>query len=182
MILQETTLPPVKAAEYIAAIAQHVSSVCVITTEVNGERFGLTATAVSSVSADPPRLLVCINKSGLTHDHIISAGHFAVNVLGENQDDIAKIFAGMRGAKKDRFETGDWTSSVTGSPVLRNASASFDCRLVEIIDQSTHSVMFGEVVATAKQTGHDPLLYGARRFRQLKKVFAGLTDGDVEYL
>ena len=90
MTIKETALPPVKAAEYIAAIAQHVSSVCVITTEVNGERFGLTATAVSSVSAEPPRLLVCINKSGLTHDKIILAQHFAVNVLGENQDDMVR--------------------------------------------------------------------------------------------
>lgn len=182
MTVLNKTLPPVKAAEYIASIAQHVSSVCVITTEFQGERFGLTATAVSSVSAEPPRLLVCINRSGATHDKIMAAGHFAVNVLGENQDDIAKVFAGMGGPKKDRFASGEWRKAVSGSPLLVGASATFDCRLVKISNQSTHSVIFGEVIATSHQTGQDPLLYGARRFRQLKKIFAGITDGDAEYL
>ena len=64
-------LPPIAAAEYIAAVAQHVSSVCVIATLCEGERFGLTATAVASVSAAPARLLVCINKSGRAHDKIL---------------------------------------------------------------------------------------------------------------
>ena len=79
----------VPAADYIQAIALHVSSVCVITTALGGERFGLTATAVSSVSAEPPRLLVCINKSGVSHDKILAAGRFCVNVLAEEQDKIA---------------------------------------------------------------------------------------------
>ena len=182
MTALDKALPLVKAADYIASIAQHVSSVCVITTEHQGERFGLTATAVSSVSADPPRLLVCINKAGATHDKIIAAGHFAVNVLSETQDDLAKIFAGMSGAKNDRFASGQWRVGASGSPLLVGASATFDCRLAEISTQSTHSVIFGDVIATSHQTGQDPLLYGARRFRQLKKIFAGMTDGEAEYL
>ncbi len=113
-----SSLPPVPAAEYIQAIALHVSSVCVITTALDGERFGLTATAVSSVSAEPPRLLVCINKSGLTHDKILAAGRFCVNVLAEEQDKVAMVFAGMGGSAADRFETGEWTTLKTGSPVL----------------------------------------------------------------
>jgi flavin reductase (DIM6/NTAB) family NADH-FMN oxidoreductase RutF len=182
MTQTDETLPRVQATEYIAAIAHHVSSVCVITTEWQGLRFGLTATAVSSVSADPPRLLVCVNKSGTTHEKILAARHFAVNVLSEDQDDVAKAFAGMGGVKKDRFETGQWVTAVTGSPLLVGASTSFDCVLSEISDQSTHSVFFGDVVATSRKVGDDPLLYGARRFRQLKKAFAGLNDGTMEYL
>jgi flavin reductase (DIM6/NTAB) family NADH-FMN oxidoreductase RutF len=76
----------VAPADYIGAISQHVSSVCVITTEHNGQRFGLTATAVSSVTADPPRLLVCVNKSGMTHERILASQVFCVNVLAEEQD------------------------------------------------------------------------------------------------
>ncbi|MEZ5660813.1 MAG: flavin reductase family protein [Burkholderiaceae bacterium] len=175
-------MSPVAPEQYVDAIAQHVASVCVITTELGGERFGLTATAVASVSANPPRLLVCVNKSGFTHDKIVAAGHFCVNVLTENQDKIAMVFAGMGGKEVDRFATGEWATLVTGAPSLRGAAAVLDCRLVESCEQSTHSVLFGEVVATERLPGQDSLLYGGRRFRQLRKIFAGMTEGPDEYL
>lgn len=179
-------LPSVPAAEYIQAISQHVSSVCVITTELGGERYGLTATAVSSVTAEPPRLLVCVNKNGLTHEKILAAGRFCVNVLTEDQDMVAMVFAGMGGKDADRFETGEWVRLETGAPALLDAAAVFDCQLGHVVDQSSHSVLFGDVVATTCNTGRDTLLYGARRFRQLRKVFQAQSqnaeNGENEYL
>jgi flavin reductase (DIM6/NTAB) family NADH-FMN oxidoreductase RutF len=174
-------LSPMAAADYIAAVAQHVSSVCVITTLCDGERFGLTATAVASVSAAPARLLVCVNKSGRAHDKILKSERFCVNVLTERQDRIAMVFAGMAGADADRFAAAEWTTLATGAPALVDAAASFDCRLASVSDQSTHSVLFGDVVAARHRAGEDTLLYGLRRFRQLRKVFTGLA-GDDEYL
>lgn len=174
--------PLVAPADYVGAISQHVSSVCVITTEHEGQRFGLTATAVSSVTADPPRLLVCVNKSGQTHEKIGTAGRFAVNVLAEDQDRVAMIFAGMGGREVDRFATGDWGVLQSGAPVLQGASAVFDCRLVETILQSSHSIFIGEVVASAHRSGADTLLYGARKFRQLRKLFVGPNGGAEEWL
>ncbi|MDF2370912.1 MAG: flavin reductase family protein [Rhizobiaceae bacterium] len=179
---KKQTLPPVPAPEYINAIAQHVSSVCVITTEVDGERFGLTATAVSSVCAQPPRLLVCINRNGFTHDKIMAAGKFCVNVLAEEQNKVAMVFAGMSGEDADRFETGTWTTLKTGAPVLEGAAAAFDCVLGESSEHSTHTVLFGDVVATAHVASQDTLLYGARRFRQLRKLFSSIRDDIDEYL
>ncbi len=175
-------LPPVSEADYINAIARHVSSVCVITTSVGSERFGLTATAVSSVSAEPPRLLACINKSGFTHDRIIAAGSFCVNVLTEDHDRLAMIFAGAGGKDYDRFGIGEWTTLATGAPVLRDAAAVFDCVVGEVCSQSTHSVLFGDVVAAGHCGAHDTLLYGARRFRQLRKLFTASGETGVEYL
>lgn len=172
---------PVPAAQYIDAIAQHVSSVCVITTLHEGKRFGLTATAVSSVCAEPPRLLVCVNKSGMTHDRIVGAGRFAVNVLTEEQEQVAMVFAGMGGATSDRFASGSWRELATGAPILESSAAAFDCQLAEVHDHATHSVLFGDVVATAHQVGRDTLLYGGRKFRQLRKVFS-MADGADEYL
>src|SRR4051794_24544580 len=99
-------LSPVPAAEYVPAVAQHVASVCVITTEHEGERFGLTATAIASVSATPARLLVCVNKSGQSHDRILRSGRFCVNVLTEAQDKLAMVFAGMAGAGAARRAAG----------------------------------------------------------------------------
>lgn len=178
----EASLSPLVApADYVGAISQHVSSVCVIATEHEGQRYGLTATAVSSVTADPPRLLVCVNKSGQTHEKILAAGRFCVNVLAEDQDAVAMVFAGMGGKDIDRFATGDWGRLQTGAPVLAGASAVFDCRLGETLGQSTHSIFFGDVVAVASRPGADTLLYGARRFRQLRKVFTA-TGEAAEYL
>ncbi|MBN8629874.1 MAG: flavin reductase family protein [Rhodobacterales bacterium] len=171
----------VAPADYVGAIAQHVSSVCVITTEHEGQRYGLTATAVSSVTADPPRLLVCVNKSGQTHEKILAAGKFCVNVLAEDQDRVAMVFAGMGGKALDRFATGEWVRLATGSPVLAGASAVFDCRLGATMEQSSHSVFFGDVVAVQSRPATDTLLYGARRFRQLRKVFSA-TGEAAEWL
>ncbi|MDM9624096.1 flavin reductase family protein [Rhizobium sp. S96] len=163
-------LEPVNSKDYVSAMSAHVSSVCVITTAIGGRRFGLTATAVSSVCASPPRLLICVNKSGFSHDRIIEAGHFCVNVLTEDQVGVAELFAGMKGSDVERFAAGAWTNMPSGSPALTGAAAVFDCRTALISDQFTHSVIFGDVVAVNSQSGQDALLYGARRFRSLQKA------------
>lgn len=170
---------PLESAEFVAAMGLHVSSVCVITTAVDGERFGLTATAVSSVCASPPRLLVCVNTSGYTHGRIVAAGSLCVNVVADGQEKVAKAFAGMMGKDFDRFSAGDWTVLRTGSPVLEHATAAFDCRISQTLSQFTHSVFICDVVATQASAGQEPLLYGARRFRQLRKVTSPLVPADV---
>lgn len=172
--------PPLKPADFVNAISQHVSSVCIITTEFDGDRFGLTATAVASVCAEPPRLLACVNRSGITHDQIISSGCFAVNVLAEEQERTAMVFAGMGGPSVERFDSGEWNTLATGAPILQAACANFDCQIHETMEQSTHTILIGNVVATDTKPGSEALLYGGRRFRQLRKVFsdrAKATDG-----
>jgi flavin reductase (DIM6/NTAB) family NADH-FMN oxidoreductase RutF len=159
-----------------------VSSVCVITTRHNGQRYGLTATAMSSVCAEPPRLLVCVNKSGSSHDMILASGLFCVNVLDEKQDKTAKAFAGMLGKDFDRFSAGDWGELVTGAPVLEQAASVFDCRVAEVIDQFSHSIIIGDVLAATTQQGHDTLLYGARKFRTLRKIVSNSVSRDDESL
>jgi flavin reductase (DIM6/NTAB) family NADH-FMN oxidoreductase RutF len=175
---------PVAGPDFIRAMGQHASSVCVITASHGASRHGLTATAVSSVCAEPPRLLVCANKSGITHQLIVASGSFCVNVLTEDQDHIAKAFAGMMGKDFDRFSVGQWSVLATGSPVLGQAAAVFDCEIVQAIDQFTHTIFIGAVVGVASVAGQDPLLYGARRFRQLRKAFSPQldADGDMLYL
>lgn len=176
------TMQPVSTPDFVQAMGQHVSSVCVVTTRHAGQRYGLTATAVSSVCASPPRLLVCVNKSGTTQEKITQAGHFCVNVVSEDQEQVAKCFAGMLGKDFDRFSIGIWHELVTGSPALLEASSVFDCRVAIQIDQFTHSILIGEVVGVALKPGKDTLLYGSRRFRNLRKTFSRQTIGDLEAL
>jgi flavin reductase (DIM6/NTAB) family NADH-FMN oxidoreductase RutF len=159
-------------------MGRHVSSVCVITTQHDGKKYGLTATAMSSVCADPPRLLVCINKSGMSHEMVLASGKFCVNVLDEHQDRVAKAFAGMMGKDYDRFSEGEWQELATGAPSLINAAAVFDCEVKQVIDQFTHSVIIGEVLSAEIGRAGDALLYGARKFRTLRKT-AAVPQGEM---
>jgi flavin reductase (DIM6/NTAB) family NADH-FMN oxidoreductase RutF len=170
------------SSDFVSAMGQHVSSVCVITTRHEGQRYGLTATAMSSVCASPPRLLVCVNKNGTSHEKIIASGVFCVNVLSETQDLLAKAFAGMLGKEFDRFSVGDWHTLQTAAPALRDAAAVFDCRVAETIDQFSHTIFIGDVLVTSSGANIDTLLYGAKRFRTLRKAIAAPNDAEVESL
>ena len=168
--------------EFVQAMGLHVSSVCVITTLSGGERFGLTATAFSSVTAEPPRVLVCVNRSGQTHQAIAASGQFCANILGEHQENVAKAFAGMLGRDFDRFSAGEWGVLATGAPALVDATAVFDCTVVERSEQSSHTIFIGEVQAVASRPGLDTLLYGARRFRAIRKTVTPPLSSDDETL
>lgn len=173
---------PVATSDFIEAMSQHAASVTIVTTIEADERYGLTATAVCSLTATPPRMLVCINKSGSSHEKILGAGIFAVNVLSEDQENVAKAFSGMLGKEFDRFSAGDWTMLATGCPILKDSSSSFDCKLVQTIDQTTHTIFIGEVLATTTKPGHDSLVYADRRFRHLRKSVALPQKDNIENL
>lgn len=135
------------------------ASVCIVTTvDPAGERAGLTATAVCSVSADPPTLLCCVNRRGATHAALRANGVFAVNVLSLEDRNLAARFAG--GGVGDRFAEGLWASLVTGSPILESAVASFDCRLAHAVEVGTHGILFGEIQSIRMREAEPaPLLY-----------------------
>ncbi len=142
------------------------ASVTLITTRHQNLRGGLTATAVCSVSADPPQLLICVNKSASAHDPIGEAGFFCVNILGPGHRKIAERFAGMDGVEgDDRFvDLGEWSSLSTGAPVLKGCPVSFDCRLVTRVSAGTHTVYIGEIVDLALDPAAHALLYADGNF------------------
>lgn len=137
------------------------AGVTLVTAAADGDRRGLTATAVCSVTVEPPRILACVNHKSSTLPLALSSRAFAVNVLDRSQEDLAKLFAGMTGVADDqRFTQGDWIVDATGAPVLADAQASFDCALVETIEQSTHMILIGEVRSCrASGAPTAPLLY-----------------------
>jgi len=142
------------------------ASVSLITTRHRGQRGGLTATAVCSVSADPPQILVCVNKSASAHDSIGEAGFFCVNILAPVHRKIAERFAGMDGVEGDeRFrDMGRWRELATGAPVLEGCPVSFDCKLVTKVSAGTHTVYIGEIVDLALDAAATALLYADGTF------------------
>src|SRR6185436_19352398 len=137
------------------------ASVTLITTRHHDLRGGLTATAVCSVSAEPPQLLICVNKSASAHDPIGEAGLFCVNILAPDHRKIAERFAGMDGVEgDDRFiDLGEWSTLTTGAPVLTGCPVSFDCKLVSKVAAGTHTIYIGEIVDLRLDPEAHALLY-----------------------
>lgn len=134
--------------------------VSIIATGEPGHRRGLTASAVCSLTDQPPTLIVCINRSAATHDLIISRGTFSVNALAAHQAAIAHVFSGMADVHgEQRFATGDWLVGATGIPILGTAVCRLECRLDEFKEASSHTVFFGHVVAGSASDDANALVY-----------------------
>ena len=133
-------------------------AVHLITTSDQGHNQGLTATAVCSLTVDPPTLIACVNKTASAHDTILESGSFAVNVLGQHQQNFAQLFSDTSALDK-RFSSGEWSTMITGAPVLAGSLCVFDCRLAEHVDRSTHTLFIGDVVGVSRAAGVRPLMY-----------------------
>lgn len=157
---------------YTKAMGATATGVSVVTTIGAAGRFGITVSAIASVSADPPLLLVCVNRKNPSVAAITQNGRFAVNILAEHQSDIARSFSGRPLAGEPyEFRKTDWQAGAFGMPVLNAAAAQFECEVDSIHDAGTHRIFIGRVVA-AERGSHAPLVYSSRTF--------GRFDGDNE--
>lgn len=156
----------IDAAAFKKGMRHLAASVTLITTCEGKLRGGLTATAVCSVSAEPPQILVCVNKTASAHDTIGKAGFFCVNILAPEHRKIAERFAGMDGVEGDaRFgDMGEWSTLKTGAPVLKGCPVSFDCKLVTEVAAGTHTIYIGEIVDIALDPAAMPLVYADGNF------------------
>ena len=158
------------------AMSLFASGVTVITTKGASGPAGMTASAVCSLSVDPVQLLVCVSSSLPTHSALETAGTFAVNVLGEGQEALARRFAtpGI-----DRF-AGVALRQEHQLPVLRDAIAYFACTVRERFPGGDHSIFIGEVDDCGHRPGTRPLLYFDRAFGSLEPPESFLLKGWVE--
>jgi flavin reductase (DIM6/NTAB) family NADH-FMN oxidoreductase RutF len=144
------------------AMRRVASTVNVISICVDGEPMGITATAVSVVSMDPPSLLVCVNQAASVHPKIENVRHFNVNVLHREQAEVATIFADRK-LEAQRFIRG-WDNDCVQPPRLRNAQASILCRRIDHHRFGTHSIFIGVVEEVVCRPEVDPLIYLDGRF------------------
>lgn len=117
---------------------------------------GLTANSVTSVSLDPPLVLVCVDKKSDSHDCIVEAGFFSINILDADQERISRRFASWD--MDDKYTGIDYRTEVTGAPILANSLAWADCRLWATYPGGDHTIFVGEVLAGDAREGI-PLLY-----------------------
>ena len=156
-----------------AALGSFASTVNVITfwDEFHRPR-GMTATAFSSVSASPPQVLVCINRSTRTYTDVISGERFGINMLGVESQEISDYCA-RAGADKDLHD--EWLSSSTqwSSPALRRSLAFLDCKVVREVHAGTHAILIGEIDGIGlheRSSQLDPLVYYQGAYRTLQGV------------
>ncbi len=154
----------VERMDFLAAMRRAAATVTVVTTVGPDGRFGLTVSAMCSVSADPPSLLIGIHGASSTAGAIARNGCFAVNLLDERQHEISEIFAGRHPAeRREHLASPSWRPLATGAPGLAAAASIFDCRLAARHVFGTHHLFVGLVVAVTVGESR-PLVHHNRRY------------------
>jgi flavin reductase (DIM6/NTAB) family NADH-FMN oxidoreductase RutF len=144
--------------DFRQAMRRLATTVAIVTTG-KGETFaGMAATAVMSVTADPPTLVVAVNRTASMAPLLGEHGWFCVNLLAERHQNLVAIFGGKKSGQA-RFEDGDWTFSANMPPVLADAAASLVCETSGRFDVGTHTLVVGEVRAIANHPQIDPLIW-----------------------
>ena len=147
------------------AMSRLGAAVNIVTTDGPAGRAGFTASAVCSVTDAPPTLLVCMNRGSSAAAAVQGNGVVCINTLGPGHEDISNAFAGLTGLEGlERFGHGSWDVLETGAPVLLDAAVSFDCRITEVLEKGTHSVLFAEVVRVRQSEGMGGLIYYSRGY------------------
>jgi flavin reductase len=158
----------VSKVAYREAMARLGAAVNVVTTDGPGGRRGFTASAVCSVTDDPPTLLVCVNRLNDSRLAMKRNGAVCINVLTPTQQDLSPVFAGVTACTMERrFDSGTWDRIATGAPSLVGSAVSFDCRVAQIVEIGTHDVFFCEVEAIRTGSLHEGLIYYGRTYHRI---------------
>ena len=158
------------ADAYRAGMRRLAAGVCLITSHRGDVFGGMIATAVTSVSSDPPTLLICVNRNASLFEMIQETGRFCVNVLAASAVPIVEQFSSSA-RRGDRFTTDEWTTLASGSPMSAHALVAFDCQVAKVVDWQTHGIFLGEVCEVlCPDSVAAPLLYMDQRFHQLGEL------------
>ncbi|GAA0313295.1 flavin reductase family protein [Sphingomonas oligophenolica] len=149
------------------AMRRLASTVSIITCGDRHAPFGMTATAVTSLSTNPPSLLTCVNQSASIHDALGIGSSFCVNLLGGDHGELAAIFGGQQ-ALEERFKFGSW--DLQGLPRLIGAQASVECSVDRVVAYHSHSIIIGRVRAVHLGDCISPLIYGDGRLHSITEL------------
>jgi flavin reductase (DIM6/NTAB) family NADH-FMN oxidoreductase RutF len=148
----------ISSQQFKAAMRCLAATPSIITANDGACRFGMTATAVNAVSADPPSVLVCINRNASIFQPVSATQWFCVNVLESDHQDLCRVFSGGESGER-RFEHGDWAAGMEGLPYLKDAQASLFCRVEQQAQFTTHQIFIGRIVGLMVGVDVSPLIY-----------------------
>jgi flavin reductase (DIM6/NTAB) family NADH-FMN oxidoreductase RutF len=159
-------------------LGKFATGITVVTAGTSAPR-GMTANSFTSVSLDPPLILVCVLRGAAMHEVILESEAFAVSVLSAGQEGVARHFADHRRPRgKQEFEVVDAVPGrYTGTPILSDALAWLECRLAAVYDGGDHSIFVGEVLDLGRGSGDDALLFYGGGFHRLEVAVQGRGTG-----
>lgn len=158
---------PCDSLVFRRTIGHFATGVTVITTRSDDQAFGMTASAVSSLSLDPPMLVVCVNRNAPTHAAITSSDQFVVNVLSLSQEQLARQFGTP---SDDKFAGVQLLEGRHGMPVLAGCVANFECAVESVATGGTHTIFLARVLSALADESRDPLLYYCGQFGRLHRA------------
>ena len=139
--------PEVTSGDFRSAMRQLTGGVSVVTAGRGRDISGMTVTSVSSLSVDPPALIISINREASSWPLVKRYGFFGVNILTSDQIDIADRFTGKGGLKgADRFAGARWMTRASGVPLLVDALAAIDCEVEDVVERHSHAIVIGRVL------------------------------------
>lgn len=142
------------------AMRAFVGNCSVLTVGDGEDASGLVVTSAISLSANPPLLLACVNRTASSHLLLMKYGRFGWSSLGASHQAVAERFSGFGGVKgAARYDGAEWETAVTGARLLKGAPAAFDCTVEEMIDRATHSILIGRVRAIRTAPGAGAMVY-----------------------
>jgi len=162
LVLEKPPVDIAPAEAFKQAMRNTAASVNIITCAGSDGDYGLTATAFSSVTLDPPPVLVAVNSAASIYPHLIEHKRLCVNVMKENAESVANDFAGGLPVQQ-RFARHAWRRLASGNPALLASVAGFDCRVSELHHIGTHLVAIAEVLE-CWHSDELPLLYASGRY------------------
>jgi len=169
---------PLSGEVFRRTMGRFVTGVTVVTTRFGDELHGMTANSVTSVSLDPLLVLVCVDKKADTHDMLMKAGVFAVNILGRHQGEVSVRFARRSEEWSHDMEGMPHHFAVTGAPIIDGCLAYLDCRTVIEHHGGDHTIFIGEVVGAGETSDADPLVFYRGRYGGFTDSPADSTAGD----
>ena len=163
---------PVDATQFKLGMRSLAHAVNIVTASNGGHRYGMTATAVCSATAEPPTVLVCLNRNSATHTAVAKSKAFCANVLRAEASDLSNLFSGAQSGE-GRFKSREWSRLATGSPALLDALVSFDCRVIKKLVHGSHTIFLGQVVQVLFGKKGRPLLYAEGQYSKLASLAHG---------
>ncbi len=161
----------IKPEDLRLAMRQWSTGVTIVTTQVGGVGYGMTVSSFTSVCLEPPLVLVSLERISRTREKIVQCGFFGVTILSSLQQELSERFAMHAVPEEERFSGLELHYLTSGAPFLQGGLAFLDCKVYSLFEASTHSVIFGEVIAAEAndplESGEHPLLYFDRSYHRL---------------
>lgn len=152
------------------AMARLGAAVSIVTSNGDAGLAGCTASAICSVTDEPPTLLICLNRASRNNASFRRNGRLCVNILAATHEDLARAFSAAEKPLEDRFGSGSWIVGDNGCPVLEDAIASVECDIADVSEVGSHSVFFCRVTAARTKEAGDALIYFGRAFHRIDPV------------